>query len=101
MDEDCNQGKDDYSDIQDRALGARRVLYLMRKRTMYVRSRHTDHYNQGHCWPNGCPKQDCIIVPPPSNIMEVLKATYHRGQNRTLSDTKFKIEQRALSASTS
>ncbi len=23
MDDDCNQGKDDYSDIQDRALGAR------------------------------------------------------------------------------
>ncbi len=22
---------------------------------------------------NGCPKQDCIVVPPPSNIMEVQK----------------------------
>ncbi len=28
---------------------------------------------QGHCWPNGCPKQDCIVVHPPSNIMEVKK----------------------------
>ncbi len=34
MDDDCNQGKDDYSDIQDCALGARRVRYLMRKRTV-------------------------------------------------------------------
>ncbi len=34
MDGDCNQGKDDYSDIQDRALGARCVRYLMRKRTV-------------------------------------------------------------------
>ncbi len=45
MGDDCNQGKDDYGDIQDRALGARRVCYLMRKQTVYVRSRHTDHYN--------------------------------------------------------
>ncbi len=28
---------------------------------------------QGHCWPNGHPKQDCIVVHPPSNIMEVKK----------------------------
>ncbi len=27
MDDYCNQGKDDYSDIQDRALGARYVRY--------------------------------------------------------------------------
>ncbi len=27
MDDYCNQGKDDYSDIQDRALGARYVHY--------------------------------------------------------------------------
>ncbi len=27
MDNYCNQGKDDYSDIQDRALGARYVRY--------------------------------------------------------------------------
>ncbi len=27
----------------------------------------------GRCWPNECPKQDCIVVPPPSNIMEVKK----------------------------
>ncbi len=45
MDDDCNQGKDDYSDIQYCALGARCVRYLMRKRTVYVRSRRTDHYN--------------------------------------------------------
>ncbi len=25
--------------------------------------------NQGRCWPNGC--QNCIVVPTPSNIMEV------------------------------
>ncbi len=31
-----------------------------------------------------CPKQDFILVPPPSNIMEVKKKnTYKRGQNRT------------------
>ncbi len=45
---------------------------------------------QGRCWPNGCPKQDFIVVPPPSNIMEVLKTTYHRGQNRTLMKYKSK-----------
>ncbi len=45
MDDDCNQGKDDYSDIQDPALGSRCVRYLMRKLTVYVRSRRTDHYN--------------------------------------------------------
>ncbi len=45
MDDGCNQGKDDYSDIQDCALGARCVRYLTRKRTVYVRSRRTDHYN--------------------------------------------------------
>ncbi len=28
MDDDCNQGKDDYSDIQYRALGARFVCVL-------------------------------------------------------------------------
>ncbi len=28
MDEYCNQGKEDYSDIQDRALGARYVRYM-------------------------------------------------------------------------
>ncbi len=57
----------------------------------------------GHSWPparhflsgpllakNGCPKQDFIVVPPPSNIMEVLKTTYHRGQNRTLIKYKSK-----------
>ncbi len=27
MEDYCNQGKDDYSDIQDRALGARYVRY--------------------------------------------------------------------------
>ncbi len=26
---------------------------------------------QGRCWPNRCPKQNCIVVPPLSNIMEV------------------------------
>ncbi len=36
MDDDCNQGKDDYSDIQYRALGTRFVRYLMRKRTVCV-----------------------------------------------------------------
>ncbi len=45
MDDYCNQGKDDYSDIQYRALGARFVCYLMRKRTVCLRSRRTDHYN--------------------------------------------------------
>ncbi len=45
MDDDCNQGKDDYSDIQDRALSTRCVRYLMPKWTVYVRSRCTDHYN--------------------------------------------------------
>ncbi len=33
MDDDCNHGKDDYSDIQDRALGVQCVL-LMRKQTV-------------------------------------------------------------------
>ncbi len=31
---------------------------------------------QGHCWPNGCPKQDCIVGHPPSNIMEVKKRVW-------------------------
>ncbi len=30
----------------------------------------------GHCWPNGCPEQDCIVVHPPSNIMEVKKRVW-------------------------
>ncbi len=45
MDNYCNQVKDDYSDRQDRALGACCVSYLMRKRTVYLGSRRTDHYN--------------------------------------------------------
>ncbi len=45
MDDDCNH-KDDYSDRQNCALGARCVRYLMRKRTVYVRTRCTDHYNR-------------------------------------------------------
>ncbi len=28
---------------------------------------------QGRCWPNGCPKQNSIVVPPLSNIMEAKK----------------------------
>ncbi len=40
MDDDCNQGKDDYSAIQDRALDKRRVRYLMRKRTVYALLAH-------------------------------------------------------------
>ncbi len=44
------------------------------------------NYGQGRCWPNGCPKQVCIVVPPAPNIMEVKKKkpSYYRGQNRTL-----------------
>ncbi len=43
-------------------------------------------YTQGRCWPNGCPKQDCFVVPPPSNIMEVKKKkkAHCRGKDRTL-----------------
>ncbi len=44
---------------------------------------------QGSCCPNECPKQDCIVVPPPSNIMEVQKNkknTYYSGQYRTLNN---------------
>ncbi len=43
MDDYCNQGKDDYRDIQDRALGVRFVCYNWK--TVYVRSRRTDNYN--------------------------------------------------------
>ncbi len=43
MDEDCNQGKDDYSDIQDRALGARAVSVVDEQRKVYVRSWRTNH----------------------------------------------------------
>ncbi len=43
MDDYCNQGKDDYSDIQDRALGVHCVRYKWY--TVYVRSRRTDNYN--------------------------------------------------------
>ncbi len=35
---DCNQGKDDYSDMQDRALGMRCVRYMMRKRAVHALS---------------------------------------------------------------
>ncbi len=50
-----------------------------------------DIFIRAACWQkNGCPKQDFIVVPPPSNIMEVLKTTYHRGQNRTLIKYKSK-----------
>ncbi len=51
---------------------------------------HQMNVYQGRCWPNGCPKQDFIVVPPPSNIMEVKNKTYHRGQNRTLIKYKSK-----------
>ncbi len=38
------------------------------------------------------PKQDCIVVPPPSNIMEVKKKnTYYRGQNRPVIKYKSKL----------
>ncbi len=38
------------------------------------------------------PKQDFIVVPPPSNIMEVKKKkNYHRDQNRTLIKYKSKL----------
>ncbi len=40
MDDYCNQGKDDYSDIQDRALGARYVRYDTQTNCV-VRSRLT------------------------------------------------------------
>ncbi len=61
---------------------------------MYFRE-YSDWNKQGRCWPNGSPKQDCIVVPPPSNIMEVKKQkqqknTYYRGQNRTLIKYKSK-----------
>ncbi len=43
------------------------------------------------------PKQDFIVVPPPSNIMEVKKkTTYHRGQNRTLIKYKSKLNNYLL-----
>jgi len=49
------------------------------------------HRPQGHCWPNGCNAQDSIVVPPPTNIIEVKKQTKkHRGQNRTLLKCKNK-----------
>ncbi len=35
----CNQGKDDYSDMQDRALGARYVRYKLYANEPCVRSR--------------------------------------------------------------
>ncbi len=45
-------------------------------------SQRNDPTVQGRCWPNGVPKQGCIVVPPPLNIMEVKKNfkknTYHR-----------------------
>ncbi len=37
-----------------------------------------------------CHKQDFIVVPPPSNLMEVKENTYHRGKNRTLIKHKSK-----------
>ncbi len=50
----------------------------------FFKSRSRRHFFQGRCWPNPVPKQDFIVVPPSSNIMEVKKYTYHRCQNRIL-----------------
>ncbi len=43
-----------------------------------------------------CPKQDFIVVPPPSNIMEVKTKNYHRGQQRTLIKYKSKLNNDLL-----
>ncbi len=52
----------------------------------------SEAFTQGRCWPNGCPKQNCIVVLPPSNIIDVKKnkKNYYRGQNRTLIKYKSK-----------
>ncbi len=43
------------------------------------------------------PKQDFIVVPPPSNIMEVKNKTPTiRGQNRTLTKYKSKLNSELL-----
>ncbi len=41
MDDYCNQGKDDYSDIKDRALGARYVRYDAQTNCVCVLSAHS------------------------------------------------------------
>ncbi len=46
--------------------------------------------SQGRCWPNGWPKQDCIVVPHLPNIMEVKNTVYYRGQHKTLIKYKSK-----------
>ncbi len=48
---------------------------------------------QDRCWPNGCPKQDCIVVPPSLKYYGSKKnkiLTYYTGQNRTLIKYKSK-----------
>ncbi len=45
MDDYWNQGKDDYSDIQGRALRERCVRYNWCANELCMRSRRTDHYN--------------------------------------------------------
>ncbi len=41
---------------------------------------------QGRCWPNGFPKQECIVVTPSLKYYGSEKKlnTYYRGQNKTL-----------------
>ncbi len=42
-------------------------------------------------WPNGCSKQDCIVVPPTFKYYGSKKNKKHLGQNRTL--IKYKSKQ--------
>ncbi len=47
------------------------VLY--QDTTIFLQKQIVEHLYQGRCWPNVPYKQDFIVVPPPSNIMEVKK----------------------------
>lgn len=61
---------------------------------MFVMSANTHMHTHTGPLPNGCLKQDCIVVPPPSNIMEKKKRQPFTptisGQNRNLIKYKSK-----------
>ncbi len=62
-----------------------------------ARYNHISSTDRGDIFIQWVPKQDFIVVPPPSNIMEVKnKNTYHKGSNRTLTKYKSKLNSELL-----
>ncbi len=59
-------------------------LFLLSKLKTLFLLLHTLAYQQGHCSPNRCPKQNCIVVPLCQILSKEKKHIGTRDQNRTL-----------------